>query len=119
MKPRFAAAVGQLFVDDPHVAIRMGDWHEVMRSTEPYDLLFMDATPRADLAYANWDSITELVSIGGQIVMDDLTPVGLWPADWENITDYKREFAFTNPRVVGTEVQTTPTTAALVVTRIW
>ena len=32
-------------------------------------------------------------------------------ADWENMTDYKREFAFTNPRVIGAEVQTTPTTA--------
>ncbi len=90
----------------------------VMRSSEPYDLLFMDATPRADLAYANWDAVTELVSIGGQIVMDDMTPVALWPTNWDSTLDYKREFAFANPRVVGTEVLTTPTTAALIVTRI-
>jgi len=50
--------------------------------------------------------------------MDDLTPVALWPADWDSTIDYKREFAFENPRVVGTEVLTTPTTAALIVTRI-
>jgi hypothetical protein len=50
--------------------------------------------------------------------MDDLAPVALWPADWENTIDYKREFAFENPRVVGTEVLTTPTTAALIATRI-
>jgi hypothetical protein len=37
----------------------------------------MGATPRADLEPANWNSITELVTIGGQIVMDDLTPVAL------------------------------------------
>ncbi|KPV44725.1 hypothetical protein SE17_44180, partial [Kouleothrix aurantiaca] len=93
-------------------------WHTVMHRNEPFDLLFMDATPRADLAYANWDAVTELLTIGGQIVMDDLTPVGLWPLDWEGTIDYKREFAFANPRVVGTEVLTTPTTAALIVTRI-
>jgi predicted O-methyltransferase YrrM len=113
-----AGAVGQLFADYPNVEIRAGDWHQVMPRSEPYDLLFMDATPRADLEPSNWDSITELITIGGQIVMDDLTPVALWPAEWANITDYKRDFAFSNPRVVGTEVLTTPTTAALIVTRI-
>ena len=84
----------------------------------PPDLLFMDATPRADLVYANWDAVTELVTIGGQIVMDDLTLIALWPSDWDTTIDYKREFAFANPRVAGTEVLTTPTTAALIVTRI-
>jgi predicted O-methyltransferase YrrM len=118
LEPRLVEGVSQLFVDDPNVTIRQGDWHEMMQSNAPYDLLFMDATPRSDLIQSNWDTITELVAIGGQIVMDDLTPVALWLAAWENITDYKREFAFSNPRVVGAEVQTTPTTAALVVTRI-
>jgi hypothetical protein len=89
-----------------------------MPRDQPFDLLFMDATPRADLEPANWDSATELVAVGGQIVMDDLTPVALWPAEWEHITDYKREFAFSNPRVVGAEVLTTPATAALIVTRL-
>lgn len=118
LNPRFADAVRHLVADYPSVTIHTGDWHEVMSSSEPYDLLFLDATPHADLVYENWDSMTELVAIGGQIVMDDLTPVSLWPADWDNIADYKREFAFANPRVVGTEVLTTPTTAALIVTRI-
>ncbi len=118
VNPRCADAVAELFRDEPQVTIHTGDWHTIMRSSEPYDLLFMDATPRADLAYANWDAVTELVSIGGQIVMDDLTPVALWPTNWDSTLDYKREFAFANPRVVGTEVLTTPTTAALIVTRI-
>ena len=108
----------KLFVDYPNVEIRMGDWHEVMGPNEPYDLLFMDATPRRDLMPGKWDSIVDLIKIGGQIVMDDLTPVELWPPDWEEITDAKREFAFANPRVVGTEVRTTSKTSALIVTRI-
>ena len=116
--PQRADAVAELFRDEPRVTILTGDWHTVMPNSEPYDLLFMDATPRTDLAYAHWDAVTELITIGGQIVMDDLTPVALWPAEWESITDYKREFACNNPRVVGTEVQTTPTTSALIITRI-
>ena len=118
LNPALASAAGQLFAGYPNVEIRAGEWHEVMPRDEPFDLLFMDATPRADLQYSNWDAIIEMITIGGQIVMDDLTPVALWPAEWENITDYKREFALSNPRVVGTEVLTTPTTAALIVTRI-
>jgi len=118
LNPSFAGAAGQLFADYPNVEIRAGDWHQVMPRSEQFDLLFMDATPRADLEPSNWDSITELLTLGGQIVMDDLMPVALWPAEWTNITDYKREFAFSNPRVVDAEVLTTPTTAALIVTRI-
>lgn len=116
--PRRAEAVADLFRDDPRVTVQTGDWHTVMRRSDPYDLLFMDATPRSDLAYEQWDAVTELITLGGQIVMDDLTPVALWPPAWESTIDYKREFAFENPRVVGTEVLTTPTTAALIVTRI-
>jgi predicted O-methyltransferase YrrM len=115
---RCAEAVTELFRDDPRVTIRHGDWHALMSSSEPFDLLFMDATPRGDLVYERWDAVTELVTIGGQIVMDDLTPVALWPPDWDSTIDYKREFALANPRVVATEVLTTPTTAALIVTRV-
>lgn len=116
--PLRAKEVAKLFVDYPDVEIRMGDWHEVMSPNEPYDLLFMDATPRGDLVPAKWDAFVDLIKIGGQIVMDDLIPVELWPPDWDEIIDAKREFAFANPRVVGAEVRTTATTSALIVTRI-
>jgi predicted O-methyltransferase YrrM len=116
--PLRATEVAKLFVDYPDVEIRMGDWHDVMSPNEPYDLLFMDATPRGDLVPAKWDAFVDLIKIGGQIVMDDLIPVELWPPDWDEIIDAKREFAFANPRVVGTEVRTTAATSALIVTRI-
>jgi hypothetical protein len=89
-----------------------------MPAVLPYDLLFIDVGVKADLEPANWGALTKLIHIGGQIVMNDLTPIELWPADWSKITDRKREFAFANPHVVGVEVRTTPTTAALIVTRI-
>ena len=116
--PIRAQAAVNLFADYPNVEIRTGDWHAVMSPNEPYDLLFMDAMPRGDLVPSKWDSVIDLVKIGGQMVMDDLTPVEQWPPEWDEIVDAKREFAFANSRVVGTEVRTTPTTSALIVTRI-
>ncbi|MCI0549319.1 MAG: class I SAM-dependent methyltransferase [Anaerolineae bacterium] len=114
-----ATAVNELFKDYPNVEIKTGDWHEVMSPNQPYDLLFVDAMPRGELLDpSNWDAIVELIKIGGQIVMDDLTPVELWLPEWDDIVDAKREFAFANPRVVGVEVRTTSTTSALIVTRI-
>lgn len=115
---RYAEAVADLFRDDPRVTVHAGDWRAAMSPAQPFDLLFMDATARADLASGQWEALTELVTVGGQIVMDDLTPVAQWPPEWAGQTDHKREFAFANPRVLGAEVLTTPTTAALIVTRI-
>jgi predicted O-methyltransferase YrrM len=115
---KHANAVAKLFADYPNVEIKNGDWHDVMSPEEPYDLLFVDAMPRADLIPSKWDTITDLLKIGGQIVMDDLVPVELWPSDWDEIVDAKREYAFANPRVIGTEVLTTPSTSALIITRI-
>jgi len=51
-------------------------------------------------------------------VMADEAPPERWPADWDDLVDRKREFAFHNPRVLGAEVRTTPTEVALVVTRV-
>jgi len=116
--PIRAHAAAKLFVEYPNVEVRTGDWHAVMSPNEPYDLLFMDAMPRGDLVPSKWDAVIDLVKIGGQMVMDDLTPVEQWPPEWDGIVDAKREFAFANSQVVGTEVQTTPTTSALIVTRI-
>jgi predicted O-methyltransferase YrrM len=113
-----ASAANKLFVDYPNVEILAGDWHNFMSPDDPFDLLFVDALPRAELVPSKWDTFADLVKVDGQIVMDDLTPVELWPPEWNDIVDAKREFAFANPRVVWVEVGTTSTTSALIVTRI-
>jgi predicted O-methyltransferase YrrM len=118
INPSLATAVAGLFTEYPNIEIRTGDWHDAMNPNEPYDLLFVDAMSRAELVPSKWDIFVDLANIGGQIVMDDLTPVELWPSDWENTIDAKREFAFANSRVVGVEVRTTSTTSALIVTRV-
>lgn len=113
-----SAAVIQLFADRSDIEIRAGDWQEVLIGELPADLLFLDAAAKRDLKEANWGRLTDLVTVGGHIVLDDLTPVELWPLEWHGSPDPKREFAFQNPRVVATEVRTTPTTAVLLVTRV-
>ena len=78
----------------------------------------MDADARAYIQSAGFDAVTELVAIGGCIVLDDLVPIACWPEEWSGQTDYKREFAFRHPRVIGAEVQITPVASALLITRI-
>ena len=64
--PIRAQAAAKLFANYPNVEIRTGDWHAVMSPNEPYDLLFMDAMPRGDLVPSKWDSVIDLVKIGGR-----------------------------------------------------
>jgi predicted O-methyltransferase YrrM len=118
LDPALAAGVARLFAGRPDVDVRSGDWREALRGEGPFDLLFMDAMPAADLEPESWDRITELVKVGGHIVMDDLTPVELWPPHWHDFVDRKRDFAFLNPRVAGAEIRTTPVTSALLVARL-
>jgi len=113
-----AHAVRQLFRDYPQVEIRKGDWHDVIRVDESFDLLFSDAAPRRALEYSNGDTMIQPIKIGGQIVMDDLIPMELRPGQGEGDPDLKREFALFNSRGIGTEVRTTASSSAVILTRI-
>ena len=107
-----------LFGEYPNVEIRQGDCFEVLKDEMPFDLLFSDVGIRQVLRPENWDNFTAMVRVGGKIVFDDLLPIELWPPAWEDLVDEKREFAFRNPRVIGTEIRTTSSQVAIIVTRI-
>ena len=112
--------VQEFFKEYPNVKAQAGDWQQLFLSGEPFDLLFFDATPRIFLQHrSNWDDAIKLIKVGGQIVMDDLAPVDLWPSEWAGTTDHKREFVLFNSRIAGVEVRTTARTASLVGTRIY
>ena len=118
INPKMAATATELLQDDPRIDIRLGDWEEELTPSAPFDLLFLDAGVREQLEPANWERFTALVKVGGVMVMDDLVPLELWPPEWADRSDLKREFAFYNPQLESAEVRLTPISAALICTRV-
>jgi len=92
-----AAIARELFAHDPRVTVITGDAFPAISLGGPYDLLFSDGGGgQADLV--------DLLAVGGRVVMDDVTPVALLPADSPYRTgDAKREF-FASPRLASAEV---------------
>ena len=80
-----AAASARLFADRPNVRVLHGDWHEVLPPEAPFDLLFFDGggwkrSPPAQMR-AESERALDLVSAGGVVAMDNLTPEDLWLPD--------------------------------------
>jgi predicted O-methyltransferase YrrM len=113
-----AAACARLFDDHPQVRVLHGDWHEVLPPEAPFDLLFFDGggwkrSPPAQMR-AESERALELVAAGGVVVLDNLTPEHLWPADGPPWPDALREFWLGSKALVATEVLTTSDSSAIV-----
>lgn len=96
-----AKAVEELFVDDPAVTVRDGDWR-LLAGYGPFDLLFVDG---GDGKTMQQDHVIAMVRPGGVIVSDDFSPSWDWPPTHEGGTDATRLFWLTDPRLVSTQVQ--------------
>ncbi|HEY1627773.1 MAG TPA: class I SAM-dependent methyltransferase [Streptosporangiaceae bacterium] len=93
-----AAAARELFADDLRVTVVTGDALDTVSLGGPYDLLFSDCK-------GDRQTLVDLLTIGGRLVMDDVTPAQLLPDDSQFRTnDPKREFFFANPRLASAEV---------------
>jgi predicted O-methyltransferase YrrM len=94
-----AAAVRDLFADDPRVTVVQGDAAEVMAREQPFDLVFLDG------GLSPAEHIIDMARIGGQLVVDDVTPTALLAAGSPHANhDVKRELFFGSPRLVSMEV---------------
>jgi predicted O-methyltransferase YrrM len=116
-----ASAAGRLFEDQPNVRVLQGDWHELLPSEGPFDVLFFDSgawkrLPMEEVA-AESERALELVAPGGIVVIDDLTPKELWPEEWRGRPDPARDVWLQREDLVVTELLTTPETAAMLVVR--
>jgi predicted O-methyltransferase YrrM len=112
-----AAVCARLFAGYPQVRALHGDWHEVLPPEAPFDLLFFDGggwkrSPPAQMR-AESERALELVAAGGVVVMDNLTPEHLWPADGPDWPDALRELWLGSDGLVATEVLTTPDSSAI------
>ena len=113
-----AAAAAGLFADHPGVRVLHGDWHELLPAEAPFGLLFFDGggwkrSPPAQMR-AESERALELVASGGVVVLDNLTPEHLWPADAPTWPDALRERWLGGDDLVSTELLTTPESSAIV-----
>jgi predicted O-methyltransferase YrrM len=92
-----------------NVELLVGDWAELLPPRGPFELVFMDGGGyKLDLDAAT--RMLELVASGGLAVVDDMTP-GYGP-------DPVRDLFFGHPEFVTVEILTTPSTAALLASRV-
>lgn len=99
---RRAAAAAQLLASDRRIRVLKGDARELLPPCGPFDLLFADGGWRDP---AGLSGLVDLLRIGGQIVMDDVTPLQAMPAGSPpSEHDVKRAFFFGDPRLFSTEV---------------
>ena len=89
-----------------NVELLEGDCYELLAGRGPFGLVFADGGRPYD-----WEAIVALVSPGGFLVKDDLTPGR--PIEGDDV----REALLRDPRLIGIEILTTPETAAIVAVR--
>jgi predicted O-methyltransferase YrrM len=104
-----AAAAAGVFRDDGQVRVLAGDWHELMPSEAPFDLLFYDGggKQRPDV---DGDDVVSLLAPGGTVVLDDFTPGRPGP-------DPVRVFWLSHPELVAAELAVSPDAAVIVAVR--
>ena len=102
LDPGRAAAARDLLAGDESATVLEGDWRDVLAPEAPFDLLFADGG-RAKYE----EELIGLLSPGGMLVLDDLTPGYADP-------DPVRELWLGHPRLVAVEIQVSAREAVIV-----
>lgn len=109
---RVEAARG-LLRDVPDAEVITGDWRLILDSG-PFALLFADG---GKAKATEPETLLNVLASGGTIVLDDLTPEDQWPEEWQDQPDPVRDFWLNDPRLIATELLTTPSSAVILATR--
>ena len=97
---RAAVAAGVLAAD-PRVQVLTGDAMTVLTPLAPFDLIFSDGGMRDA---AGFTALVSMLRPGGHIVLDDVTPMAILPADSPLRTaDFKRDVFAADDRLVWSE----------------
>ncbi|MGW4378930.1 O-methyltransferase [Kitasatospora sp. NPDC004531] len=108
------AAVRELFADVADLEIVHGDW-SALAAHGPFDLLVLDGGGNGKRsAPADPDA---LLTPGGTLVVDDLTPLTAWPPTHLDRPDTGRTAWYDHPSLLTTEVRLAPDLATLLATR--
>jgi len=91
-----------------------GDWKDIIGSG-PFQFIFADA---AVAKTVEGESLFGILDIGGLLLMDDFTPEEHFPVEWIGKPDEVREFWLNHPNLATIEIYLTPTSSAILATRI-
>lgn len=112
--PARATAAARVFDRDPRIEVRGGDWH-ALGAAGPFDLLVLDGGGQGKgdeppLEPDGW------LRPGGVVVLDDFTPMPVWPPTYLGRPDHTRIRWLTHPRLQTAEIKVTPTAATIIAT---
>ncbi|MFK0192247.1 O-methyltransferase [Kitasatospora sp. NPDC090308] len=108
------AAVRELFADVPDLEVLHGDWTRI-HPHGPFDLLALDGGGNGKQS-APADP-ERLLTPGGTLVVDDLTPLTGWPPTHRGAPDTGRTVWYDHPALLTTEVRLAPDLSTLLATR--
>ncbi|MCL6596577.1 MAG: class I SAM-dependent methyltransferase [Firmicutes bacterium] len=108
-----ARAVADLFGSYANVRVVHGDWHELL-AHGPFHLLFADGGKAKETGA---EEIVTALAPGGMLVIDDLTPLDLWPPERRGRPDRTRDFWLNDDRVAATEVLESPGRSVILAVR--
>jgi predicted O-methyltransferase YrrM len=86
-KVELTDSASQLFADQTAVTVLNGDWRTALQYA-PFDFVFVDAS---DAKSTGLNEIVDSLTVGGMVVLDDLTPIELWPEEWRGKPDPIRQ----------------------------
>ncbi len=91
------------YISGPNINVVHGDWKGILKS-QPFDLLFADGGKAKELEP---NLLFESLKVGGTILLDDLTPLELWPDDWKGKEDIVRKYWLQHSKMQCTELRVT------------